>query len=153
PFEISIHYSSRLLWRARCRKLPASSNSHEPESEAEDCSGYCRCGSGKMQHSSQYHHSRTNQRRDRVKLGSQHGGNFHHEDVTHHTAAYPGQHAKQCRRNRPCVKRQRLTRTRYCKERESGGVEHQRSEEHTSELQSRGHLVCRLLLEKKNTAP
>src|SRR5690625_6719766 len=31
-------------------------------------------------------------------------------------------------------------------------VDHQyRSEEHTSELQSRGHLVCRLLLEKKNT--
>src|SRR5437870_10316264 len=32
-----------------------------------------------------------------------------------------------------------------------------RSEEHTSELQSRGHLVCRLLLEKKknknNTVP
>src|SRR5690625_6408146 len=28
-----------------------------------------------------------------------------------------------------------------------GGQE--RSEEHTSELQSRGHLVCRLLLEKK----
>src|SRR5439155_5939666 len=27
--------------------------------------------------------------------------------------------------------------------------EHVRSEEHTSELQSRGHLVCRLLLEKK----
>src|SRR5439155_4116330 len=26
---------------------------------------------------------------------------------------------------------------------------HDRSEEHTSELQSRGHLVCRLLLEKK----
>src|SRR5690625_5799374 len=26
---------------------------------------------------------------------------------------------------------------------------HCRSEEHTSELQSRGHLVCRLLLEKK----
>src|SRR5690625_5524036 len=26
-----------------------------------------------------------------------------------------------------------------------------RSEEHTSELQSRGHLVCRLLLEKKQT--
>src|SRR5690625_5969762 len=25
-----------------------------------------------------------------------------------------------------------------------------RSEEHTSELQSRGHLVCRLLLEKQN---
>src|SRR5690625_7709049 len=28
-------------------------------------------------------------------------------------------------------------------------VLHLRSEEHTSELQSRGHLVCRLLLEKK----
>src|SRR5205809_6578439 len=27
---------------------------------------------------------------------------------------------------------------------------HERSEEHTSELQSRLHLVCRLLLEKKN---
>src|SRR5690625_6929847 len=30
-----------------------------------------------------------------------------------------------------------------------GAIE--RSEEHTSELQSRGHLVCRLLLEKKKT--
>src|SRR5439155_10227656 len=30
-------------------------------------------------------------------------------------------------------------------------AERSRSEEHTSELQSRGHLVCRLLLEKKNT--
>src|SRR5207253_5509958 len=29
------------------------------------------------------------------------------------------------------------------------GVDKARSEEHTSELQSRGHLVCRLLLEKK----
>src|SRR2546422_5466530 len=28
-----------------------------------------------------------------------------------------------------------------------------RSEEHTSELQSRLHLVCRLLLEKKNNPP
>src|SRR3712207_8265688 len=28
---------------------------------------------------------------------------------------------------------------------------HERSEEHTSELQSRQYLVCRLLLEKKNT--
>src|SRR5207253_10730756 len=28
-----------------------------------------------------------------------------------------------------------------------------RSEEHTSELQSRGHLVCRLLLEKKKRIP
>src|SRR5690625_6829539 len=29
------------------------------------------------------------------------------------------------------------------------GLVNGRSEEHTSELQSRGHLVCRLLLEKK----
>src|SRR5690625_598332 len=33
---------------------------------------------------------------------------------------------------------------------EQAVVTPQRSEEHTSELQSRGHLVCRLLLEKKN---
>src|SRR5690554_3357361 len=32
---------------------------------------------------------------------------------------------------------------------ENGGVWQGRSEEHTSELQSRPHLVCRLLLEKK----
>src|SRR2546429_7194353 len=31
--------------------------------------------------------------------------------------------------------------------------ESSRSEEHTSELQSRLHLVCRLLLEKKNESP
>src|SRR5215510_15889021 len=37
----------------------------------------------------------------------------------------------------------------------STSVHAERSEEHTSELQSRGHLVCRLLLEKKkhNTIP
>src|SRR5439155_9692856 len=34
---------------------------------------------------------------------------------------------------------------RRCRQHHQGG----RSEEHTSELQSRGHLVCRLLLEKK----
>src|SRR5438445_10144098 len=32
-----------------------------------------------------------------------------------------------------------------------GEVLHQRSEEHTSELQSRQYLVCRLLLEKKKS--
>src|SRR3712207_7926424 len=32
-------------------------------------------------------------------------------------------------------------------------VEHVRSEEHTSELQSRQYLVCRLLLAKKKTHP
>src|SRR2546429_2698964 len=31
------------------------------------------------------------------------------------------------------------------------GIQHARSEEHTSELQSRLHLVCRLLLEKKKS--
>src|SRR5690625_2599086 len=36
-------------------------------------------------------------------------------------------------------------------EEDMGFDEYFRSEEHTSELQSRGHLVCRLLLEKKNT--
>src|SRR3989449_5275114 len=33
--------------------------------------------------------------------------------------------------------------------RDRGALARQRSEEHTSELQSRLHLVCRLLLEKK----
>src|SRR5690625_7401459 len=36
-------------------------------------------------------------------------------------------------------------RSRSC----GSGSSTRRSEEHTSELQSRGHLVCRLLLEKK----
>src|SRR5690625_6725267 len=40
----------------------------------------------------------------------------------------------------------KLFKTRYIV---SGKVQKVRSEEHTSELQSRGHLVCRLLLEKK----
>src|SRR5437870_5902602 len=59
-------------------------------------------------------------------------------------------------RSRPCVAdgRERL---RGRQERRHHGRQHRlrepalpaRSEEHTSELQSRGHLVCRLLLEKK----
>src|SRR3712207_8300532 len=35
----------------------------------------------------------------------------------------------------------------------AGGVDGERSEEHTSELQSRQYLVCRLLLEKKENRP
>src|SRR2546429_1611120 len=35
----------------------------------------------------------------------------------------------------------------------SSSAARERSEEHTSELQSRLHLVCRLLLEKKNNLP
>src|SRR5438105_6227729 len=38
---------------------------------------------------------------------------------------------------------------RASRRRPGGGVTHDRSEEHTSELQSRVDLVCRLLLEKK----
>src|SRR3712207_7047029 len=38
---------------------------------------------------------------------------------------------------------------RQCKDGVAAPDEHQRSEEHTSELQSRQYLVCRLLLEKK----
>src|SRR5690625_5546269 len=34
--------------------------------------------------------------------------------------------------------------------RRDGSAPAGRSEEHTSELQSRGHIVCRLLLEKRN---
>src|SRR3712207_8200753 len=36
---------------------------------------------------------------------------------------------------------------------ELAAVDNDRSEEHTSELQSRQYLVCRLLLEKKQTPP
>src|SRR3712207_8130874 len=38
---------------------------------------------------------------------------------------------------------------RRCCDRKAGHCEQERSEEHTSELQSRQYLVCRLLLEKK----
>src|SRR5690625_5516925 len=50
-------------------------------------------------------------------------------------------------RNWPCARRQRV-RERTGRHR-AGCEPAGRSEEHTSELQSRGHLVCRLLLEKK----
>src|SRR3989449_7113677 len=43
-----------------------------------------------------------------------------------------------------------MIRVLYISEHASLGGGQQRSEEHTSELQSRLHLVCRLLLEKKN---
>src|SRR2546429_7111673 len=44
-----------------------------------------------------------------------------------------------------------LGRHRHDGAHEVGLFIHDRSEEHTSELQSRLHLVCRLLLEKKKT--
>src|SRR3712207_8971393 len=40
-------------------------------------------------------------------------------------------------------------RQQFCGSKESHHEEQRRSEEHTSELQSRQYLVCRLLLEKK----
>src|SRR5437773_8423487 len=43
----------------------------------------------------------------------------------------------------PVVEHEPISRARL-------GFQHQRSEEHTSELQSHHDLVCRLLLEKKN---
>src|SRR5690625_6057307 len=42
-----------------------------------------------------------------------------------------------------------LRNKRYKLSNKSPQAQGKRSEEHTSELQSRGHLVCRLLLEKK----
>src|SRR2546422_3312241 len=48
------------------------------------------------------------------------------------------------------VERRALTGERSGEEQQAeGGCGDRRSEEHTSELQSRLHLVCRLLLEKK----
>src|SRR5690625_6022171 len=44
---------------------------------------------------------------------------------------------------------QRIKREAYLKAAHNATAKPGRSEEHTSELQSRGHLVCRLLLEKK----
>src|SRR5688572_32633655 len=57
---------------------------------------------------------------------------------------------------RPCIPRSggRAGRTPYrglgIRLRETGRGHRDRSEEHTSELQSQSNLVCRLLLEKKN---
>src|SRR2546422_9041111 len=54
-----------------------------------------------------------------------------------------------CRRSRAC-RRSRSFRATGCEDRGSRvRCAISRSEEHTSELQSRLHLVCRLLLEKK----
>src|SRR5437870_10169909 len=78
------------------------------------------------------------------------------------STAFPGQPAK-AEPNRLCEtsrrgphNRRALQRASPRSERRSRPIPHgpaaacsARSEEHTSELQSRGHLVCRLLLEKK----
>src|SRR5438552_16277052 len=53
-------------------------------------------------------------------------------------------------RTSSCVRVTRPTRRSRSGERSCAGHPHARSEEHTSELQSPDHLVCRLPLEKKN---
>src|SRR5207253_11206918 len=57
-------------------------------------------------------------------------------------------HPRPGRRRRHLLWRQRSARPAANRARPRQEIHH-RSEEHTSELQSRGHLVCRLLLEKK----
>src|SRR2546430_11412342 len=47
--------------------------------------------------------------------------------------------------------RQKTDRAQQQADRAASSAEQARSEEHTSELQSQSNLVCRLLLEKKNT--
>src|SRR2546422_4584355 len=47
------------------------------------------------------------------------------------------------------IRRAKSSKALRCTRSSSGLAEGRRSEEHTSELQSRLHLVCRLLLEKK----
>src|SRR6266498_6162860 len=42
-----------------------------------------------------------------------------------------------------------IAKAAFCPDAQPGRPQQPRSEEHTSELQSRPHLVCRLLLEKK----
>src|SRR5258708_24759162 len=75
--------------------------------------------------------------------------------------ARPADAARRCHRpevRRPAAVDEHQPRRRYAdRHRAHGGVPAEgaagldRSEEHTSELQSPDHLVCRLLLEKKNT--
>src|SRR5436309_5134955 len=56
-----------------------------------------------------------------------------------------------CRNGTACRCGRRTTRSGRCDDDGGGGHARGRSEEHTSELQSRENLVCRLLLEKKKS--
>src|SRR5690625_6489460 len=75
--------------------------------------------------------------------------------VTTPTGFHCPDHPPSTRRagRRPAMVDRQEVEALYQEARESGGsighVDSSRSEEHTSELQSRGHLVCRLLLEKQ----
>src|SRR3712207_9015738 len=66
-------------------------------------------------------------------------------------AEHGGEEHRDPQGSRGEVARKRLAVEREVEEHERGDGEQERSEEHTSELQSRQYLVCRLLLEKKKT--
>src|SRR5690625_6264227 len=66
----------------------------------------------------------------------------------HQGEGTPGRRRQEGDHLRPGEERGRHLRGR-CEPHQLRRAEAPRSEEHTSELQSRGHLVCRLLLEKK----
>src|SRR5690606_39890689 len=57
-----------------------------------------------------------------------------------------------CRHSHGCLSSQRRTPGAWVHSITPNGVAFGRSEEHTSELQSRENLVCRLLLEKKKNS-
>src|SRR2546422_6367262 len=64
-------------------------------------------------------------------------------------ALVPDQHTRLRPVSGPAPARRRCRVLRVLRRRRAALLEAVRSEEHTSELQSRLHLVCRLLLEKK----
>src|SRR5690606_40705425 len=72
----------------------------------------------------------------------------YYQDAKYHgnTATFPGFYAPQGRQLRLKALDDRFLETLN----DLGVSNFERSEEHTSELQSRENLVCRLLLEKKN---
>src|SRR2546428_4177642 len=65
-----------------------------------------------------------------------------HERAHHRAEAFPGRHLSR-------LPDRGVSRSDPGREDEEGETPVRRSEEHTSELQSRSDLVCRLLLEKK----
>src|SRR5690625_6216490 len=74
-----------------------------------------------------------------------HEGATNSENVKVHTGLFYLSNRVKCTHLAGLVQPERYTRSGVVGDSELQG----RSEEHTSELQSRGHLVCRLLLEKK----
>src|SRR5438552_10851709 len=78
--------------------------------------------------------------------------NGHHQDL-HSFPTRRSSDLISARRQRSSARLERRCRTRLTSRPGRAGSPHRRSEEHTSELQSPDHLVCRLLLEKKNSKP